>query len=156
MTRLFAALLRLFVILFGYSAAVLTAVLFIHLLAWESLGFGGGAENPVAQWATVMSVLFSTLFISYYAFLPSAVLITISELRAIRGWLYFALAGGVVALGAAVLRTMDAPAGSGIATVDAATAAAGLVGGLAYWLIAGQGAGGWRKRSSSAPEPSES
>ncbi len=156
MTRVFGVLLRLFVILVGYSVAVLTAVLFIHLLAWDSLGFGSGAEDPAAQWATVISVLLSTLFISYYAFVPSAILVTISELKAIRSWLYFALSGGAVALCVVALRAVDRTADGAIVPVEAATIAAGLAGGLVYWLIAGQGAGGWRKRSLSAPEPSES
>ncbi|GAB5507195.1 MAG: hypothetical protein JJ969_00810 [Rhizobiaceae bacterium] len=156
MTRLFGVLLRLVVILVGYSLAVLMAVLFIHVLAWGSLGFGSGTEDPVAQWATAISVLLSTLFISYYAFLPSAVLITISEMRAIRSWLYFALSGGAVALCVVVLRAMDRTADSAVVPVDAVTIAAGLAGGIAYWLIAGRNAGGWRQRNLSAPEPSES
>lgn len=156
MTRLFGVLLRLVVILVGYSLAVLTAVLFIHLLAWESLGFGSGTEDPVAQWATVISVLLSALFISYYAFLPSVVLITISEVRVIRSWLYFALSGGAVALCVVVLRAMDRTADSAVVPVDAVTIAAGLAGGIACWLIAGRNAGGWRQRNLSAPEPSES
>ena len=156
MTRLFGVLLRLFVILVGYSLAVLTAVLFIHLLVWESLGFGGEPEDPVALWATALSVLLSTLFISYYAFLPSALLITISEVRVIRSWLYFALSGGAVALSVGVLRAMDRAADSAVVPVDAVTIAAGLAGSIAYWLIAGRSAGGWRQRNLSAPEPSES
>ena len=156
MTRLFGVLLRLFAILVGYSLAILTAVFFIHLLAWESLGFGSGTEDPVAQWATVISVLLSTLFISYYAFLPSALLITISEVQAIRSWLYFALSGGAVALSVVVLRAMDRTAEGAVVPVDAVTIAAGLAGGIAYWLIAGRGAGMWRQLNLSAPEPSES
>ena len=154
MTRLFGVLLRLFVILFGYACAVLVAVLFIHLLAWNSLGLDGDVADPVAQWAALVSVLLTALFVSYYAFLPSVVLITIAELRNIRGWLYFALSGAAVALSVVVLRAMDRPADGAVVPVDAATIAAGLAGGIAYWVIAGRGAGAWRELS--APEPSES
>ncbi|MCC0044766.1 MAG: hypothetical protein H6892_10470 [Brucellaceae bacterium] len=156
MTRLFGVLLRLFVILVGYACAVLVAVLFIHLLAWNSLGLDGDVADPVAQWAALVSVLLTALFVSYYAFLPSAVLITIAELRNIRGWLYFALSGAAVALSVVVLRAMDRPADGAIVPVDAATIAAGLAGGIAYWVIAGRNAGTWRERELSAPEPSES
>ncbi|WP_204350282.1 hypothetical protein, partial [Klebsiella pneumoniae] len=45
----------------------------------------------------VVTIPLLALFIGYFAFAPSAVLILLSEVLARRDWLFYALGGGVVA-----------------------------------------------------------
>ncbi|MBO6718740.1 MAG: hypothetical protein JJ913_12350 [Rhizobiaceae bacterium] len=166
MSRLAAIFVRLCLILIGYAFAILVASLFLHLLAWPSLGFDGETPDFAAKTALAVSVLLAALFGSYYAFVPAAVFVGLAELQRYRSWLYFAFAGGLSAVAARLLyeTTRAAYRDGGASTIAALgpqslayALAAGMVGGLAYWLIAGRGSGGWRRRvEPSAPEPSES
>jgi hypothetical protein len=158
--------IRLCAILIGYAIAILVASLFLHLLVWPSFGLEGDTPTFAAKSALVVSVLLVALFVSYYAFVPAAVLIALAELRPFRSWLYFALAGGVTALSALVLHEMlrvadFAGARSQPLALDAESLAsalgAGMAAGIAYWLVAGRGAGKWRRRAEpTAPGPSVS
>ncbi|MEX0956584.1 MAG: hypothetical protein WDZ83_15405 [Rhizobiaceae bacterium] len=148
--------IRLCVILIGYAFAILVASLFLHLMVWPSLGLEGDTPTFAAKSALVVSVLLVGLFVSYYAFVPAAVLIALAELRPYRSWLYFALAGGVTALSALVLHEMLRIADLADArphplALDAEALAgalgAGIAAGIAYWLLAGRGAGNWRRRA---------
>jgi hypothetical protein len=165
LSRLASIFVRLCVVLLAYAFAVLVASAFLHLLVWPSLGLDGDAPTVAAKGALVVSVLLVGLFVSYYAFVPAAVLIALAELRPYSSWLYFALSGGVVALSALalheMLRVADAPAPQAYAINAeslAGAVAAGVAGGIAYWLVAGASAGKWRGSRSytTAPGPSES
>jgi hypothetical protein len=85
------------------------------------------------------------------AFLPALVVIAYAEWRAMRDWLFYALAGAGVAFVALLLRHWE-PYGQ----VDQLAgwimlAAAGAVAGTAYWLVAGWSAGIRRSPTSTAP-----
>lgn len=166
MSGLAAVFVRLCAILIGYAAAILVASLFLHLLAWPSLGLDGETPSFAARSALVVSVLLVGLFVSYYAFVPAAALIALAELRPFTSWLYFALAGGVTALSALVLYEMLRAANlAGARTQPLALNAeslagalgAGMAGGIAYWLLAGRVSGKWsRGAEATAPEQSGS
>jgi uncharacterized membrane protein len=164
LSSLVSIFVRLCIVLAGYACAILTASLFLHLLAWPSLGFEGDTPTVVAKTALVVSVLLIALLISYYAFLPAAVLIAIAEFRPFRSWLYFALAGGITALSALVLYETVRMAGMAGARTEAFGAdsllvalASGMIAGVAYWLVAGRSAGRWRERGeATVPEQSGS
>ncbi len=164
MSRLLVVFIRLCAILFGYALAILVASLFVHLLMWPSLGLDGETPSFAAKSALVVSVLLVALFASYYAFFPAAVLIALAELRPFRSWLYFALSGGLVALSAVVLYEMlRAGDGTGARSFEpgaeslAAALGAGMIAGIAYWLVAGRGSGNWlRTREPTVPEQSGS
>jgi hypothetical protein len=151
-SRLASVFFRLCVILIGYAFAILVASLFLHLLAWPSLGIEGDTPTFAARSALIISVLLVALFASYYAFVPAMALIALAELRPFRSWLYFAVAGGLTAIVALMLhetlRVADlatAPQAltPGVETLGYALSA-GMTAGIAYWLVAGRGAGKWR------------
>ena len=164
MSGLATVFIRLCAILIGYAFAILVASLFLHLLVWPSLGLEGDTPTFAAKSALVVSVLLVALFVSYYAFVPAVVLIALAELRPFRSWLYFGLAGGVTALSALVLHEMLRVADlagtrSQPLALDAESLAgalgAGMAAGIAYWLVAGRGAGKWRRGAEAiAPGPS--
>ncbi|MBH0237307.1 hypothetical protein [Methylobrevis albus] len=131
---------RLFAAGLGFLAAVLAAAVF--LLVAE---VGTSPENPVdADWFWGLFVVSSTVTasaIGAYVATPALVAILISEIFAIRSWMAFAALGGALGLTAASSIVVVSEAGS-VTGVDATVlTAAGLVGGLAYWAVAGRTAG---------------
>ena len=168
MNGVLAIIFRLAVVLLGYIGAALASSAFINILALGALGAEPG--DPVATASLVFMIPFMALFVAYFAFFPSLLVIFFTEYLGKRDWLTHAIGGGVVALtvvgfalgGGDVLR---AGAGEGfelhwLSLEDPRTAlllvGAGLVGGIAYWLIAGRSAGNWRQNADlppSAPAP---
>ncbi len=152
---------RCIVILAGYGAAALGASAVLHV-AW--LGAAGFAPEE-APWLLAGSIGFSipfvALFVAYFAFVPSALAIGLTELAGWRDWLVHAAAG---ALSALVVWSLSWRFRAGELSPDGAVAsgtdayrfddpailatllAAGLVGGIVYWAVAGRSAGSWRRR----------
>ena len=161
MNRLLAYLGRFAAILLGFICACLAASAFLHLLAL------GGFDWLSADWHMEMTVWFSVVFmtalIGSFAFIPAIILIVIAEITATRGWLAYSLCGGGVGFVAAFMMRSSGPALDGMegslspaATgLSFAVIAAGMIGGLAYWLITGRAAGLWLDRIT-APERSGS
>jgi len=92
---------------------------------------------------------FATSFIGATAFVPALVLIVIGEVARLRSLLYYAAAGAVVGLASyfgsnVELRLENTTDVSPVFHPLQLAAAAGIIGGLAYWLIAGRSAGRWR------------
>jgi len=145
-SRVLDYLLRCIAILFGYAAASLAASAFLHLIVVAH--FGAGMESRPAPTAGpfLFSIPFVALFVAYFAFLPAAVAILISEVLARRDWLFHALAGGIVA--AIVLGFLHEAADPGFEVAGAmpmlTVLGSGIVGGFVYWLCAGRGAGAWQ------------
>jgi hypothetical protein len=153
-------LVRLAVILAGYACAALAASTALHV-AWIG---AAGFEPEQAPWLVVGSIAFSipfvALFVAYFAFVPAAFTIGVAEFAGWRDWLTYALAGGFIA---AVVASMFWRWGSADMRIDGAglplagagrpddpqllvaLLAAGLVGGIVYWMVAGRGAGSWRR-----------
>jgi hypothetical protein len=107
-----------------------------------------------------ISAGFLALMFANFAFLPAAVAIGLSEALGWRDWLTYALAGAAVALvvtaagrygidGSVLIEPPGPPRPSqgvpGGTSAFVETIAAGLVGGIAYWFVAGRGAGNWRR-----------
>jgi hypothetical protein len=98
---------------------------------------------------------FATSFIGASAFVPALLLIAVAEIMRLRSPLYYAAAGAVVGLTSYFGSNIELRLEN---TTDVApvfhplqlAAAAGIVGGLAYWLLAGRNAGRWRGRQPSA------
>ena len=84
------------------------------------------------------------------------ILIAIAEWYAVRSWIYYALCGVAIAVGGfAALHSQEV---EGYPTIlnDYALRAyltVGLLGGLAYWLVAGRRAGGRRADAGASNEP---
>lgn len=158
MTLFLRILGQLFLILLGYAAASAVASAFLHLIFLTSAGFEANETPVIVMGSIVFSIPFVALFVAYFAFLPAGVAIGIGEILGARDWLYYAIAGGVV--GACVIAlfwfyvppSIDLEPGA-VAPRDPLVEnpyvlftliGAGLVGGIAYWAVAGRLAGGWR------------
>lgn len=147
MNRLVAYFIRFAVILIGYGVAALAASAFLNITFLASLGLMTDETQPAAQASLWFSVPFVALFVAYFAFMPAAVAILVSEILGRRDWLFYALAGAVVAavfLGVAH-QTSDANFEITDPRVAAAVIGCGMVGGIFYWLSAGRSAGSWRQ-----------
>ncbi|MER8976894.1 hypothetical protein NKH84_13020 [Mesorhizobium sp. M0902] len=147
MNRLVAYLIRFAVILVGYGVASLAASAFLNIMFLASLGLMTDETQPVAQASLWFSVPFVALFVAYFAFMPAAVAILVSEILGRRDWLFYALAGAAVAavfLGF-VRQTKDANFEITNTSVMLAVIGCGMVGGIFYWLSAGRSAGSWRQ-----------
>ncbi|NGN41949.1 hypothetical protein G6N74_12830 [Mesorhizobium sp. CGMCC 1.15528] len=161
MTSILLILGRLFVILVGFVGAALAASAFINILALGALGAPPG--DPVASASLVFTIPFMALFVAYYAFFPAVIAITFTELLGKRDWLTHALCGGGVALtlvGILLSGTWQVDVNEGLEPywlrlddprLVMLLLGAGLLGGIAYWLIAGNSAGSWRSERKTPP-----
>lgn len=158
MNRLVAYIVRLTIILFGYVVASLAASAFLNILFLASLGYAPQHAQPAATASLYFSIPFVALFVAYFAFMPAAIVILVAEILGRRDWLYYALAGAVVA--AAFLGLVDHAQESIFAVTDTsgimAVIGGGMVGGVFYWLSAGRWAGSWWKEAPTSPGRSES
>jgi hypothetical protein len=146
-------LLRGFVILFAFGMACIAAGLVI------TLGFMLPEWRDVATTAAEQGTLgivvgLTSFLVSGFAMIPAMIIILIAEGAAIRSILFYATAGAALALfcyyGLGLGFALDdrlATTGEGFfARAPELMAAAGIVAGFTYWLIAGRNAGRWRER----------
>jgi hypothetical protein len=171
MTRVFIYLGRFAVIILGYVAAAFAASAFMHLLTLGAAGFSPQSEPLLITRSVMASVLIVALFTAYFAFIPSLPVVLAAEMLGRRDWLFYALGGIVVAAAAlGMLWLANEPISGGLglaedaAQIDPAlrdptflmfVAAGGIVGGIAYWLVAGRLAGNWRAKVRPAHRTSE-
>ena len=110
----------------------------------EQLATAGLLSLKAATHSAIFSFLFALIFIA------------IAEWYAIRSWIYYALCGIAIAVGGfAALHSQEV---EGYPTIlnDYALRAyltVGVLGGLAYWLVAGRRAGGRRADAVASSEP---
>ncbi|WP_457152053.1 hypothetical protein [Mesorhizobium sp. P5_C1] len=153
MSRLIAYLVRFAVILFGYAVASLAASAFLNILFLASLGYMPEHAHPTATASLYFSIPFVALFVAYFAFMPAAIVILLAEILGRRDWLFYALAGAVVA--AVFLGLVDNARDSAFAVRETsaimAVVGGGMVGGIFYWLSAGRWAGSWWLKDEKAP-----
>lgn len=145
MNRLVTYIVRLAIILFGYAVASLAASAFLNILFLASLGFTPQDAQPVATASLYFSIPLVALFVAYFGFMPAIVVILVAEILGRRDWLFYALAGAVVA--GVFLGLVDHARDSTFAVTDTSAIMAviggGMVGGIFYWLSAGRWAGSW-------------
>lgn len=141
--------LRFFVIAFGFLCACFTAALVVTFgLLKPEIGNITSA-GPEAIFILLAFGAAAGLITPFYVFAPSFVVILVAEALSIRTVLYYALAGAVIGALAYVLSDVTAHT-RGTGTVAPLTwelqlmAAAGIVAGFVYWLIAGRRAGAWK------------
>ncbi len=139
---------RFFIILFSLIFALLAAsiALAIGIMAPELVTM---SSDPVEKFAFFAIAFFSTSFVGTTAFIPAVILIAIAETFDIRSIFYYAIGGGLIAalawfssdISLRLENTTDiSPVGYGLQLV----AAAGIIGGFVYWLLAGRKAGLWK------------
>jgi hypothetical protein len=153
-------MLRVVRVLFGFAVACLVAgavtVAFIvtpadlAALAPEARADRLGYAGLLALRAATQSAIFAVFPI------PFALLaIGFAEWYAIRSWIYYAVCGVAIAVGGfAALYSQEAGGYDTILNDYALRAylTVGLLGGLAYWLVAGRRAGGRRADPDSSKE----
>jgi hypothetical protein len=139
---------RIIAIIFALCVAIIVAgiALAIGIVApeWPWLD-----SDPVERMMFFAVSFFTTSYIGATAFVPALLLILLAEIARMRSIIYYGVAGAVVALASyygsdvefRLENTTDVtPVGHPLQLA----AAAGIIGGLAYWLFAGRNAGKWR------------
>ncbi len=158
METLVRLILRLLLVPLG-AAVALAAAMIVMLVAHRHEVVTLANADPDAQgtWLVlfllagpVLAVLLSLTVA--LTLLPAAVGVLISEAFAIRSWIYHATNGGLSAwIGWSLMR--DAQTQYRFLTEPRILIAAGLAGGLAYWLVAGWTAGFWKPVFRASPRP---
>jgi hypothetical protein len=158
MENLARFLLRLLLVPLGGAAAITVALMVVLAAHWnEIVALANADPDAQGNWllafvfaGPILAILLSmTLVVSA---MPAAVGVLISEAFAIRSWMFHALNGGLSAwIGWSIMQ--DAQDRYRFLTEPKVMVAAGLAGGLAYWLIAGWTAGFWKPVF--GPEPAQ-
>jgi len=145
---------RIIVIIFGLLVAIMVAgitlAIGIVLPEWATMD-----SDPVERVIFFFAAFFATNSVGAVAIFSAALVIVILEAVGMRSFLYYGIGGALVALASyygsdisvQLENTTDV---TPVANTLQLAAAAGILGGLAYWLIAGRNAGRWRRR----PAPS--
>ncbi|HYC18630.1 MAG TPA: hypothetical protein VEC94_15600 [Pseudolabrys sp.] len=140
---------RIIVIFFALVLAIIAAgiALAIGIVAPD---WAGVDSDPFERVSFFIVSFFATSFVGAVAFLPALVVIVITEAARLRNFLYYGVGGALVGLASyygsdisvRLENTTDvAPVGNALQLA----AAAGIIGGLVYWLVAGRNAGRWRE-----------
>jgi len=146
------ALYRIMMMFAGYMLACIAASLVLALGTlgpdWNGLFAAFGINSAHAQ-STAMWILvgLGALVIFVVGFLPAALIVALTEGFALRSAIIYGVAGGALALASAF--GLDfvghiASSGTDVAHEQEVFAAAGIAGGLVYWLFAGRQAGVWK------------
>ncbi len=142
--------------LFGRLIVIFFALFFAIIAAGITLAVGivapdwaGVDSDPFERVSFFIVSFFATSFVGAVALLPALVVILIAEAARLRNFLYYGVGGALVGLASyfgsdisvRLENTTDVtPVGN---TLQLA-AAAGIIGGLVYWVVAGRNAGRWR------------
>jgi hypothetical protein len=144
-----AVLFRIVMMIVGYVWACVAAslVLALSTITPDDLA-AFGLQTPhlqsVALWWVVGT---GALIIFAVAMLPSLLVIALAEGFGLRSIVVYGVIGGILALATAYglnFAGYIAAAGSSVAREHEVIAAAGIAGGLVYWLFAGRKAGAWK------------
>jgi hypothetical protein len=145
-------LFRVVMMFVGYVWACIAASLVLALGTltpqWNGFFASFGVQSPQSQSAAMWMVVgFAAFIIFIVGFLPTLLVIVIAEGFGLRSVVVYGAVGGALAL--AMAYGLDfagyvAPAGTDIAREREVFAAAGIAGGLVYWLFAGRKAGVWK------------
>jgi hypothetical protein len=150
-------LFRIMMMFVGYLWACIAASLVLALGTltpeWNGFFASFGLQSPQAQSAALWTIVGAgALIIFALGLLPALLVVVIAEGFALRSVVVYGIIGGALAL--AMVYGLDSY-GLGVATsAGAATrdfarerevfAAAGIAGGMVYWLFAGRRAGAWK------------
>jgi len=146
------ALVRLFMLFIAYMLACLAASLVLALGTfapdWNFLFASFGPHSREAQSAAEWIIVgFGAFVIFILALFPALLIVVITEGFALRSIVVYGLIGGALALTMAYgldFAGYVAPADVDVARQREVFAAAGIAGGLVFWLVAGRRAGAWK------------
>ena len=137
----------------GRIIVIIFALIVASMAAGVALAIGIVASDldsdPVERMRFFVVSFFATSFFGAVVWAPAFVLIVLGETLCIRSFIYYGVAGALVGLASyfgsniAMLleNTTDLPP---VEHALPLAAVAGVIGGVAYWLIAGRKAGTWR------------
>lgn len=153
MSRVVVYVLRFAAMVLGFAVAAMAASLFVHLVLIGVSHNTGEDLNGLIAGSLFVSIPFAALLIGYYAFLPGIVVLVLAELLSRRDWLFYALGGASASLPFLSRMLAGGSADVGVTNSFVAPLAlgAGMVGGVAYWAVAGRGAGRWRDAAQEVP-----
>jgi hypothetical protein len=145
-------LFRITMMFIGYVWACVAAALVLALGTltpqWHGFFASFGLESPQAQSAAMWTVVGLGAFLIFViGFLPTLLVIVITEGFGLRSIVIYGVIGGALALVMAYgldFGGFTAAPGSDFAREREVFAAAGISGGLVYWLFAGRKAGVWK------------
>jgi hypothetical protein len=146
-------LFRLTMMFVGYVWACIAAALVLALGTltpqWDDLFAALGLQSAQIQSAAMWAIVgLAALVIFVVGFLPTLLVIVITESFALRSIVVYGVIGAALALamgyGLDFAGYVAAP-GSDLAREREVFAAAGIAGGLVYWLFAGRNAGAWNR-----------
>lgn len=128
------------VMAFAIAASVALTVLFGMGIFWLGDEIRAGAEGDVFIWHT--AELFAALFFTAAVApaltgLPGLVAVIVGEVMRIRSALYYMLAGGAALAVIPILARSADNASAPMSAYMSLFAAAGFIGGFAYWALAG-------------------
>jgi hypothetical protein len=143
---------RIVMALLGYALACVAASLVLTIGSfapdWNELTTRLGMDSAAAQSAALWWISgVAAIIIFSVGFLPACLVIALAEGLALRSAVIYGVIGAALAL--AMAYGLDfagypaAPDGD-LARNREVFAAAGIAGGLVYWLIAGRRAGAWK------------
>jgi len=150
-------ILRLFLVPLGGVVAFTVAMILLVVAHWhEFAALADARPDEQGYWllafvlaGPVLAFLFSLAVA--LTLLPAAVGVLISEAFAIRSWIYHAANGGLAAwIGWSLMQ--DTQNDYRFLAEPKIMVAAGLAGGLAYWVVAGSTAGFWKPVFRSRPQ----
>jgi hypothetical protein len=146
MDSLLRLLLRFILVPLGYAFAVLVGLTVILIGSWKlgsALASSDSAMFAYGFFGFLVAGPFTYVMLLGMLWLPAAAGILISEVFAIRSWIFHALNGAVSAwVGWQMLENFD-QSGAPLNETQYVFGA-GLAAGFAYWAVAGWSAGFWK------------
>jgi hypothetical protein len=137
---------RVPVILLGYAAAVLATSIVVVATFWLGLVLVTGPSSTWLPFGTLIE--WTAISVVLISIIPAAIGVLIAErkgLRAARFYIAFGALTGIAGLIIQMVMSTSEPGEIGLAIAAygvVSMLAAGALGGLAYWSIAGRRAGG--------------
>lgn len=131
--------LRLFLVPAGWLCALLAALAVLVVVLAGQATPASPADHAILTLSLALFTAAAVWVIGPVALIASLAAIVLAEAFRIRSWLYFAAAGALIA--AIVWQVSETPEPGPPFFSALEIAAAGLAGGLIYWLIAGRSSG---------------
>jgi len=134
-----------FALLLAIVAAGITLAAGILLPEWQVMD-----AEPIERVFFFFAAFFATSYVGAVAFMPALLVIVIAEAARLRNFLYYGVGGALVGLASYFgtdisVRLENTTDVTPVANALQLAAAAGIIGGLVYWLVAGRNAGRWRE-----------
>jgi hypothetical protein len=134
-----------FALVVAFMIAGITLAIGIVLPEWPAMD-----SDPVERVFFFFAAFFATSLVGAVAILPALIVIVFAEVARMRSFIYYGVGGALVGLASYFgsdisVRLENTTDVAPVSNALQLAAAAGIIGGLAYWLIAGRNAGRWRE-----------